>query len=380
MDKIRVLQFPIANSYGGITHYALDNWYRMDKERFHCDFATMSKGLTFADEVEKTGARIFYLSCYPTENEQQFRREFNAILDNGYDVVHLHTKQWKNFIVEDICKKRRIKKVIVHSHCTRCDNNDQEIRRQETIIHEEIKKQFSEDMATDFWACSSDAADWLFGEQIPKDRIKIMKNAIDVDKFLYNEEIRRKVRNELEIADDEFVIGNVGRLCYQKNQGMLISAYADMLERGRKSNYSQVGKTKLIIVGEGDFRKAIEQQIQELGLTDKVILLGLRNDTNELYQAFDLMTMTSRFEGLGIVLIEAQCSGLKCLVNATVPKEAEITKRVVWVENDIDSWSKALVSNLEKCDRENMKSKIMISGYDLDSQIKIIENEYDCKF
>ena len=90
--KTKILQFPIADSFGGITHYALNNWKWMNKELFDCDFATMSKSLFFAPELEKTGSRIHYISCYAEQNKEQFAKEFNAILDNGYDVVHLHTK------------------------------------------------------------------------------------------------------------------------------------------------------------------------------------------------------------------------------------------------------------------------------------------------
>lgn len=368
MKKIKILQFPIANSYGGITHYALDNWHRLDKTKFYCDFATMSPKLDFADEIEKTGAKIFYLSCYPTQDEATFRKEFNAILDNGYDVVHLHTKQWKNFIVEEICKERGVKKVIVHSHSTRCDNNDDELRRQETEIHNRVKAEFTVDLATDFWACSSAAADWLFGPQIPRERIKIMHNAIDVDKFLFNEEIRQKKRRELGIDDDVFVIGNVGRLCYQKNQELLIRAYANAFGNNPKLN--------LLIVGEGPLRSEIELLIKDLGVEESVRILGLRYDTNELYQAFDLFALSSRFEGLPITLIEAQTAGLRCLINKTISPEAEISDNCVWVENNECSFAEAIRKTITIYRRSNMEKRIVREGYDIKNEIIKIGKEY----
>ncbi len=87
MDKIKILQFPIANSNGGITHYALGNWQWMDKSRFQCDFATMSKSLDFADDILATGSKIHYISCYAEENPEKFEEEFCRILEEGYDVV-----------------------------------------------------------------------------------------------------------------------------------------------------------------------------------------------------------------------------------------------------------------------------------------------------
>jgi hypothetical protein len=133
MRKIKILQFPIANSNGGITHYAMENWKWMDKERFQCDFATMSKKLDFADEVLATGSNIYYISCYAEENREQFIKEFNEILDNGYDVVHLHTKQWKSFLVEELCRQHRVSKVIVHSHSSEIEVTDVAQREKERM-------------------------------------------------------------------------------------------------------------------------------------------------------------------------------------------------------------------------------------------------------
>ena len=144
MKKIKILQFPIANSYGGITHYALENWKWMNKEQFQVDFATMSKKLDFADEITVTGSKIHYISCYAEENREQFIKEVNQILDQGYDVVHLHTKQWKSFLVEQICEERGVPRIIVHSHSTRCDANDEEKRKRETEEHYRVRKEFGD--------------------------------------------------------------------------------------------------------------------------------------------------------------------------------------------------------------------------------------------
>lgn len=113
MRKIKILQFPIANSKGGITQYILQNWKFIDKAKFEFDFATMSKSLDFENELKKTGSKIYYISCYAEDNKEKFVREFTEILSNGnYDIVHLHTKQWKSFLVERIAKEAGIKKLL----------------------------------------------------------------------------------------------------------------------------------------------------------------------------------------------------------------------------------------------------------------------------
>lgn len=167
--KIKILQFPVANSQGGITQYILQNWKYIDKKRFQFDFATMSKHLSFADALLKQGCKMHYISCYAEENEQQFNEEFEAILRNeNYDIVHLHTKQWKSYNIEKIAKKVGVPKIIVHSHNTGIDTLDDERRGEEIETHYRVRKALREDIATDFWACSNLAADFLYGDYIPK--------------------------------------------------------------------------------------------------------------------------------------------------------------------------------------------------------------------
>lgn len=367
MSKIRVLQFPIANSYGGITHYALDNWKWIDKERFHIDFATMSKKLDFADEITSRGSKIHYLSCYAEENKEQFVSEVNAILDEGYDVVHLHTKQWKSFLMEEICLERNIPKIIVHSHSTRCDANDPMKRQKETRLHSQVKAQFNATYATDFWACSKEAADWLFGGQIPKSRIQIMRNAIEVDEFLYQEQVRSQVRKELGL-EESFVLGNVGRLVYQKNHEFLIEVFASACRQ--KSNL------KLLLAGDGDLEPDIKEKVKSLGIEDKVLFLGKCAETSRLYQAMDLFVLPSRFEGLGIVLIEAQAAGLKCMCTAGIPEEAKITENLEYLPLEKDVWVSEILRMSKPYVRKNMKAEITSAGYDISAQIKVIERNY----
>ena len=122
MNKIKILQFPIANSKGGITNYILQNWKYIDKTKFRFDFATMSHSLDFAEELEEQGCKIYHISCYAEDNIEKFVHEFRNILNNeDYDVVHLHTKQWKSFLVERIAKEMGIKKIIIHAHSTGID-------------------------------------------------------------------------------------------------------------------------------------------------------------------------------------------------------------------------------------------------------------------
>ena len=186
MRKRKILQFTLAASKGGQTQYVLNNWKNIDKARFQFDFITFSPSLDFATELEQQGCRIYYMPCYPQENPQLFCEAFAKALENGYDTVHLNTRFWNGFEAEELARKYNVPQIIIHAHSSGFQsvehNKDEELRGQ--AKHYEIRNQLNESMATDFLACSEAAAEWIFGEQIPRDRIRIMRNAIDTYKFV----------------------------------------------------------------------------------------------------------------------------------------------------------------------------------------------------
>lgn len=365
MKKIKVLQFPIANSFGGITHYALENWKWMDKDKFQCDFATMSTKLDFENEILEMGSKIHYISCYAEENREQFIKEFNSILDEKYDVVHLHTKQWKSFLVEELCKAKGVKKVIVHAHSSGIDTFDEAKRAFELQLHECVKKEFSVEMATDFWACSEMAADFLFKGQIPKEQIKLMPNAIEIDKYVYNEEMRNELRKNLGL-EDSFVIGHVGRFVYQKNHDFLIDVFEETVKK--------LPTAKLLLLGEGELCEEIRKKVRKLGLDDKVIFMGKKNDVQLWYQVMDVFLLPSRFEGLPIALIEAQAAGLPCIGSDSISKEVKVTKNVCFLPFAKMKWVEQILNYVNK-GRSDIQG-LREAGYDIKSQIKYIEQEY----
>ena len=371
--KVKILQFPIANSNGGITHYILNNWKWMDKEKFQCDFVTMSRHLDFVEEILATGSNVYYISCYAEDNKEQFIQEFAHILENGYDVVHLHTKQWKSFLVEDICRKYHIPKVIVHSHNTGIDVSDPLKRKKEIELHEQIKAEVDESIATDFWACSELAADFLFGKQIPKEKIKIMPNAIDVEKFEFNDKIRKIYRKLLGI-EGKFVIGNIGRLVYQKNQEFILKVFKELCVLN--DNFI------LLLIGNGERELALKKYVKDNCLENKVIFLGMRKDVECLLQAIDVFVLPSRFEGLPIGAIEAQAAGLKCLCSDRITKEVKITDNLQLIPLKVELWKNEILEILDSkkwenfYKRKNFGKEITQNGYNISMQIKVIEKEY----
>lgn len=373
MDKkIKVLQFPIAASKGGITQYVLKNWKYIDKSRFQFDFATMSKELDFAAELEKEGCRVYYISCYAEENERRFIDEFREILRKGeYDIVHLHTKQWKSFNVEKLAREAGIKKIIVHSHSTGIDTIDEDKRKAEILLHDKMKNELTEDIATDFWACSQKAAEFLFGNKIPKERIKIMNNAIELEQFRYNKMVREETRKELGI-EDKFVVGHIGRFAYQKNHEFLIEMFAELCKKEENA--------VLLLVGDGELRDAMQKKVVDLGIESKVIFAGKRDDVCKLLQAMDIFCFPSRFEGLPISLIEVQAADLLCLYSNTITDEIELTDKIFCLPLNKDVWLEKILNLKNKAykNRKDRMSEMMKKGYDIKVQIKNIEKEYRC--
>lgn len=365
MKKIKVIHFTIANSGGGITKYILRLWKYVDKSKFDFDFVTMSKTLDFAQELEKEGCKIYYLSTYAEDDKQQFETEVKKILKEGkYDVMYLHTSWWRGFALEEIGKEVGIPKVIVHSHNTSVHIKENESREEALNLHYEQRERLSQDIATDFLACSQEAADWLYGSKISKEKVQIIPYAIELEQYQFNAQIREEYRKKLGISD-EFVIGHVGRFAFQKNHDFLIDVFKEV---------AQVhDNIKLLLIGIGELEDTIRDKVNHLGLENKVIFTGKREDVNCLMQAMDLFALPSRFEGLGIVLIEAQAAGLKCIVSEEIPPIAFLTENIEALSFDVLLWRDKILEYIPGYVRQNMTKILEDKGFGMKGHVEKIE-------
>lgn len=367
--NIRVLQFPVAASKGGVTQYVLNLWKNIDRNKIQFDFVTFSQYLDFESELINSGSRIYHMSCYPEQERQTFINEFNKILNHNYDVIELHTSYWKDIIVEQLAKKCGIKKIIIHAHSSGITANlsNEEIEKA-TRKHVAVRKQVTDALATDFWACSTKAAQWLFGGNIAVEKIKIIHNAIDVKKFTFNKEVRKKIRQQLN-WNDQFIIGNVGRLESVKNHTFIIELFKQVHDKNQNS--------KLLLVGEGSLRESIEKKIGELDLENDVLLLGKRDDVEKWLQAMDVFILPSFFEGLPIALVEAQCTGLKCIYSDNISDEVKITDNAIQLPIDsMNEWVKRIMEESSGYERRGKDKELTQLGYDISRQIKEIEEMY----
>lgn len=372
MNKIRILHMtpPIVNN--GIYKYIFMLYKYIDKSRYEFEFLMQApEELMKTKEYHEYGFKIRSFTTTQRENPEKFRKEIYDILSDGYDVLELHTSYWRGFMIEEIAMEIGIPRVIVHSHSSGLDNNDAVERDRQMKIHMQFKQAFGAQYATDFWACSWKAADWLYGDKIPRDKIKIINNAIEVEKYQYNPILREDVRKQLGL-DNCFVIGHTGRFEYQKNHEFLLRVF--------KGVCIEKPYARLLLVGEGKLRESIEKYAEELGISKQVIFLGWRNDIPELLQAMDMYCLPSRFEGLPIVMVEAQCADLKCITSSEVTEEAAILDDFQRLPLDEEVWIQNInqyISAPKKRD-ENIEL-IRKSGFDINTEIKNIEKLYSNK-
>ena len=233
-------------------------------------------------------------------------------IPSGYDVIHIHSGSIFNLmVVSKIAKKKGIKKVIVHSHATgHADAKHGLIKK--------ISDSYLDKYADVFLACSKEAGRFKYSDEVlNSERFKVINNGIELDNYKYDTENRKQIRDELNLKD-EFVLCNVGRYSAEKNQKYIVRVFNEYLKINSNSKLLFVG-------GEGPAKDELIQEIKNLGIDSKVIMLTKRNDINKILSAVDVFLFPSLFEGLGISGIEAQASGLHTICSENIPDEADVS-------------------------------------------------------
>lgn len=285
------------------------------------------------------------------------------IKEREYDVIHLNICHSVAMIYAYIARKAGIKKIIIHSHNTEIGKKARKVKK---LAHT-ICKHLFEKYGTEYLACSNKAAEWLFTKKNLKN-VKIIPNGINVDKFLFNKEYRKNIRKNLNIRDNQLIIGNIGRLSEQKNQEYLIKIFKEISLSDKNAI--------LLIVGEGELKEKLKKKIQELNIENNVILYGKTKEPEKLYCAMDVFVLPSLFEGNPVSGIEAQASGLNCFFSDTITRTSNITGKVEFfsIKENPTFWKEKILNiqlNIENRQEDNIILKE--AGYDIrDVAIKIM--------
>lgn len=362
-EKIRILHCVIGSmNVGGIETMLMELYRHIDRTRFQFDFVVHDyKKNTYEDEINALGGVLYRVPFY-SKNPIEHKREFRKLLKEHteYQMIHIHTTYAIMYTDAKIAKQLG-RTVIVHSHNSRA-----------TKAHTLYHSLFMEKMArtADYrLSCSYIAGEWMYGKKYSYD---IWKNAIEVEKFKFDSEIRKRMREEIGIEDDTLLLGNVARLSYQKNQALLLNIYAEY----RKINPN----SRLLLVGDGEDRGCLENRVKELKLTDYVIFTGNVNNVSDYLMAMDMFCLTSRWEGFGVAMVEAVTAGVVVVAPTLVDGLVKQLKHVGIVEQyaDIQSWIAKIaeMKPLSESERQECYDEILKQGYDITSQVKTAEQFY----
>lgn len=355
---VKVLHVLNGMGHGGAEAFIMNMYRNIDRNKVHFDFLVRSvDNSKYEEEVRRLGGRIFVTAPFPQKilkNYIETRRFFEQHRD--YDIIHVHANSLLYLLPLKLAKKHDIKCRIIHSHSTR---SAKKIHR---FIHNFNKKRI-EKYATDFFACSVSAGKWMFSQNF-----HVIKNAINTNNFLFNHNTRNKMRNKLNVVDN-LVIGHVGRFAYPKNHKFILSIFKEILAHNSNA--------VLILVGNGELYMEMHERAKLLKIEDNIIFCGNKDNVNEYLNAFDIFVFPSFFEGLGIALIEAQATGLQCVVSDRIEDEAIITENVfkLSLDEQPNEWAKAILRLANK-ERKNMSQEIINAGYDMNSAMKKMEDFY----
>ncbi len=364
--KRRICCFCEKWESGGIESFLHNVIMEMDISRLEIDIvAAQICESVFTASLKEKGVGFYELSGSQRKLWQNHKMFKQLLKERQYDVVHLNIFQGLSLYYAYLAKKAGVPGRIAHSHNTALRQS--KTKWLKMFLHKLGKILWSEN-ATDFWACSRVAAEFMF---TPKGlrKYEFIPNGIDVEKFRFNNEVRNQIRKDLDI-EDKLVIGNVGRLCYQKNQEYLLEVFAKL--------QTQRPDSVLLLVGEGELKAELQQKAEKLGISDRVIFYGVTDKVEELLCAMDIFAFPSRFEGLGIVVVEAQAAGLPVVCSDNVPDEAVVTDLVqkVKLSAGVDSWTENILNCQNDVDKLDVNKQVHKSGFAVKDVAKRIEKVY----
>lgn len=355
---------------GGIETYLLYHLENMNLQGIECEIVTSTKLSTVYDE-RLSSLDINIIELLPGKKVSPLIRNFllvskfkKYIKNTKLDIIHFNIYNGISmlycFLSKRYCDVR-----ILHSHNS--DIEPSKTRILKLAVHNLFKRIFSRS-ATEKWACSDLAGQWLFNKN---DEFEYIKNGVDINKFKYDTEKRKQLRNELGISDSTILFGNIGRMNTQKNQNFLL----DIIIALRKENRD----IKLLLVGEGPLNEALRKKVSKFKLERNIIFYGVTDDVAKVLSGIDVFLLPSLFEGNPVSGVEAQVSGLPTLFSSTITRHAFLldTSKAIQI-NDIKSWTakvKSISPNNEK-DREQAFQKVVNEGYSITDTGKYLEKKY----
>jgi glycosyltransferase involved in cell wall biosynthesis len=360
---LRILQVVVNMNRGGAETLIMNLYRNIDRSNVQFDFLTCKEGV-FDSEIKGLGGRIFRIPYVTEIGHFQFIKELKRffLINNHYQIVHCHLDKMSGLVLRE-ADIAGIPIRISHSHNTRSEGGTA------ARMYKWYVGKFINYHSTHFISCSNEAAKWLFKENSNKS-IQL-KNGIEIEKFVFSSEIRKQVRDKLNLDDAKYVIGHVGRFNNQKNHSFLLDVFSKVSK--------EMDDAVLILVGDGELRSEIERKLKKLNLEGKVHLLGIRSDIPTLLQAFDLFVFPSMHEGLPVALIEAQGAGLPCIISNRISKGVDLGINLIdYVSiSSKDNWVKKILMLRSFHHERNDKLELITKkGFNIRKTATELENYY----
>ena len=347
----------------GIASYVM-NYYDNLKDEHKMDFLITNPTANdiYIKKIIENGDKVYKFPKIKYSTLLQFQRKLNEFFceHSYYDIIHCHVANTALFFFK-AAKKYNIKIRIIHAHAT--ISSDRFINK----VRNDIMQPITNKLATHYFACSKKAGKAVFG----KKEFVTIRNAIDSRKYLYDDWIAKEQKNKWNL-NDYFVIGTIGRMSEQKNPIFILKIIKKLSETNIKF--------KFLYVGNGPMEEFVKRMAKELNIYDRILFLSNRDDVNLLYQCMDIFILPSLYEGLPVVGIEAQCSGLPMLVSDTITKELRILESTKFLSIDSEEvWVEEIISRYKmrkSIDRKRGGECFRKSGYEIYEAGKILSKIY----
>lgn len=353
---IRVLHITGNLSFAGLEAVVMNYYRHMDTSKVQFDFVVgaVNKQL-YDDEILERGGVIYRIPGRNRNTAGYIRKLRKIIEQNQYQIVHIHRNSASMAIDALAAKLAKVPVIIGHSHNTSCV-----VKWQHYLM-----KLFVNRLVDYRFGCSEEAGRWIFGN---RNDIQIIHNAIDSKKYCFNEKVRNKYREDFGISN-QFVVGFVGRLHEQKNCKRLLEIFKAVL--------SIQPNAVLVMAGDGPQKGELIEYAKVLHIADKVIFMVRREDISNVLMMYDVFVMPSIYEGLGLVAVEAQASGLNCVLADTVPAP-DLTGKVrrLSLQDTDDIWAETIL-HTNFFDRKSVVPMIEEGQYDLAVEAKKLQEFYE---
>ena len=361
----KILCIAASMDTGGAETFLMKIFRGIDREKWHMDFCVTKKERGFYDdEIEKGGSKIFRIT-QKTDNMKKFKKELAAVIkENQYDVVFRSGASCFTAIDLWVAKKCGVKVRVLRS-----SNAGTMQGKLQQLINVFCRGMLTR-AANVKMAPSMLAAEYTFGKRRAHKHACILNNGLDISRFVFNAETRENTRKALGL-DDKFIVGHVGRLSGQKNHKYLLDIFYEFQKRRDDA--------VLILIGTGELEGDIRAKAEGLGIADKVHFLGVRSNVPDYLMAMDMMVFPSLFEGMPNVIVEAQTTGLPCLIADTITKEVLVTDRVRMLSlfDPAEKWAEEMEKTDFATDRQAYAEQMRAAGYEITDVIETFCKEID---